>query len=552
MQRWTRRRVVTIGAVAISAAAVTPLLWACEDREQDNVDADADTGAGEEPDAADAEIESDEETEAAADISEGSVDLVRYAWWTDVGNMTPFQMSPTGPGGVVLLSLIFDTLTWKDEDGLIPWLAESWEATEDGTEFTFQIVEGATWHDSEPLTVEDVAFSYEYYQDHPFRWMASEMVNAVSVDGDGAVVIELDRPYAAFLEDVAGIVPIVPRHVWQDVDDPAQYDEPDATIGSGPFRITEYDRTDEAYRLTAFSDYWRGRPLFDEFQQLTMASETTMHAIQAGELELARSPDASVEDILEEGSTLAIHETAPLSLVRLVINTEQPPLDRTEVRQAIAYALNRELISETITRAQPIVGSAGVVPPETPWFNPELKQYPYDPDRARELLDGETIDLTLVGSSDSAEIELMQPMLEEVGINLDVQGVDAATRVELLAEGSFQIALTAHIGVGGDPDYLRRWYAGEEANEFAQGSIFNHEEYTELGEQAASTIDSEERREIVYRMQEILAEELPTIVLYHRRFYWVYDSDAFTPIETWGGLMNGIPLPLNKLSMIER
>jgi len=133
---------------------------------------------------------------------------------------------------------------------------------------------------------------------------------------------------------------------------------------------------------------------------------------------------------------------------------------------------------------------------------------------------------------------------------LNVQRVDAPTRAQLLGDGDFQMALTSHIGVGGDPDYLRRWYAGEEANAFARGSIFTNAEFTELGEAQAMALDPARRREIVFRMQGILAAELPTIVLYHRRFYWVYDPAVFTPMETWGGLLNGVPFPTNKLALI--
>ena len=122
----------------------------------------------------------------------------------------------------------------------------------------------------------------------------------------------------------------------------------------------------------------------------------------------------------------------------------------------------------------------------------------------------------------------MAPMLQAVGITLKVQKADTATRNQLLSEGTFQLALTCHIGVGGDPDYLRRWYAGEETNAFAQGSIFHDDAYTALGTQEAATLDPAQRRDLVFQMQAILADELPTIVLYHRRFYWVYDPAVFT------------------------
>ncbi len=481
----------------------------------------------------------------------GSVDLVRFAWWSDVGTPTPFQVSTSGPGGAVLLSLLYDTLTWKDAHGIIPWLAAEWDVSADGRSYTFRLVDGATWHDGRSLTAEDVAFSFDYYARHPYAWMTTEVVDSATVVGAGAVRIVLTRPYAAFLEDIAGVVPIIPRHVWEPVADPIAYDGPDRSIGSGPFALAEHDQTQGAYRLRAHEDYWRGRPLVREWRQLTVPAEARIQVVQRGEADVSLSTDASVRDLLADDPRLQVFETAPLSIVRLALNTERAPLDRKEVRQAIAYALDRRRIAETITRGPAVVGSAGIVPPETPWHNPSLTQYDYDPDRARALLGGQRHTIDLIADANARDPDLMQPMLEAVGITLRIQRVDAPTRIQLLREGGFQLALTSHIGVGGDPDYLRRWYAGEEANAFAQGSIFSHEEYGRLGEAQAATLDGEQRRAIVFRMQEIVAEELPTIVLYHRRFYWVYDPAAFTPVETWGGLMNGVPFPNNKLALIE-
>ena len=476
--------------------------------------------------------------------------LVRFAWVSDAGTPTPFQVSTVGPGGAVLLSLLYDTLTWKDGEGIIPWLAREWAASDDGLAYTFRLVDGATWHDGRPLTAEDVAFSFGYYARHPYTWMTTEAVESAEVVESGTVRVTLKRPYAAFLEEIAGIVPIVPRHVWESVADPIAYAGPDRSIGSGPFALAEHDQTQGAYRLVANEGYWRGRPLVREWRQLTVPAESQVRAVQQGEVDVSFGTDASVREVLSGDARLAVFETAPLSIVRLAINTERAPLDQVEVRRAIAYALDRRRIAETITRAPAIVGGVGVVPPETPWYNPSLPPYEYDPDRARDLLGGRRHTIDLIADAAAREPDLMQPMLEAVGITLRVRRVDAATRGQLLNEGDFQLALTSHIGVGGDPDYLRRWYAGEEANAFARGSIFRNAEYTALGEDQAATPDAERRRAIVFRMQEILAEELPTIALYHRRFYWVYDPSVFTPMATWGGLMNGVPFPNNKLALV--
>ncbi|MBA3414514.1 MAG: ABC transporter substrate-binding protein [Chloroflexia bacterium] len=482
-----------------------------------------------------------------ADAAE--IPLVRFAW-NDVGVPTPFQVSPAGPGGPVLLTLLYDTLTWKDEAGIIPWLASEWGVSEDGLAYTFRMVDGAAWHDGRLVTADDVAFSFGYYAQHPYRWMGSDVVETATVDGAGSVRIALKRPYAAFVEDIAGIVPIVPRHVWEPVADPTAYAGSDRYVGSGPFTLAEYDETGGAYRLVANDGYWRGRPRVREWRQVTVPAEAGLEALRNGEIDVIYSADASVAELLAGGGRLAVHETAPLSIVRLAVNTARAPLDRREVRQAIMFALDRGQIAETVTRGPAITGSAGVVPPETPWFNPALPDYGYDPERARALLRGETFTLDLVADASARDPDLLAPMLAEVGITLNVQRVDSATRIQLLDEGAFDLALQTHIGVGSDPDFLRRWYAGEEANAFAKGSIFDNPEFAALGEEQAATLDPERRRELVFGMQAILAEELPTIVLYHRRFYWMHDPAVVTPMETWGGLLNGVPFPDNKLTLL--
>lgn len=479
-----------------------------------------------------------------------AVAVVRVAW-ADSGYPTPFRISATGPGGVVLLSMLYDTLVWKDQRGIIPWLAQRWTVGDDGLAYAFTLVDNARWHDGQPLTADDVAFSFAAYARTPFPWMSTAVVERVEVTDAHAFVVHLKRPYSAFLEDIAGVVPIIPRHVWQDVAEPKAYSGPDATIGSGPFRLAEYRQTEGAYRLTANPDYFRGRVVVQELQQLNVPPDTRMQVHRQGQLELSNTADATVGELVRADPRLAVHESDPLSIVRLAANTQRAPLDREEVRQAIMYAIDRAALAETVTKAPPIVGNAGVVPPSSAWFNPNVRQYPYDPARARELLGGQTYTIELLSQVGYREPELIQPMLEAVGIKLVIKPVDAATRVALLREGNFQLAELQHIGVGGDPDYLRRWYAGQEANDFAQGSIFQHAEFERLAAQSATLTDPLARKDVLGQMQTILAEELPTLVLYHRPFYWIYDRTRFAPIKTAGGLLNGIPFPNNKLTFIQ-
>jgi len=484
-----------------------------------------------------------------ASVAAGSV--VRFAW-EDAGLPTPFRVSTLGPDGLVLLSLLYDTLIWKDERGVIPWLATNWDVSADGRDYTLVLAHDAKWHDGQPLTADDVAFSFGYYAQHPFRWASTSMVESATALAPDQVRLRLRQPFAPFVENVLGVVPIIPRHVWSRVASPETYDGGDATLGSGPFTLAEYRSADAAYRFVANRDYFRGAVAVAEYQQLNVPAATRIQAVQQGEVDLAWSADASLADLFKDSPRIKVASTAPLSVVRLAVNTARAPLDRKEVRQAVAYALDRARIAETATRDTPIVGSAGLVPPETPWFNPALPSYGFDPDRARSLLAGQTYTLELLADPTYREPELLEPMLKAVGITLVTRRLDAKTRTQLLREGNFQLGEVQHLGVGGDPDFLRRWSVGDEANGFAQGWTFHDPAFERLASEQAAATDPAARRQLVFRMQEILADELPTIPLYYRRFSWAYDSSRYTPFTTWGGLMDGIPFPQNKLSFLRR
>ena len=477
--------------------------------------------------------------------------VVRFAW-PDAGVLTPFRVSTLGPDGLVLLSLIYDTLVWKDDQGPIPWLARSWDVSPDGLDYTLTLASPVQWQDGTPLTVDDVAFSFDYYAQHPFRWQSTGMVDSAMVLAPDQVRLHLKQPFAPFLDEVLTTLPIIPRHIWANVADPEHYDGQDATLGSGPFKLADYRPADAAYRFVANPSYFHGHVAVPEFQQLNVPAQTQVQALQQGQLELVMGTDASIEDAFRDSPRVKVAETAPLSVVRLAINTLRPPLDNRSVRQALAYAIDRAQLAQSVTHDAPIVGSAGLIPPETPWFDPSLPDYPFDPDRARALLAGQTYTLELLADPTYREPELLAPMLAAVGITLDIKRVDAATRTQLLREGNFTLAEVQHLEVGGDPDFLRRWSQGTESNDFAQGWTFHDAEFDELAREQAVASDADARRELVFNMQAILADQLPTLALYYRRFYWAYDSSRFTPMNTSGGLMDGLPFVQNKLAFLSQ
>lgn len=498
----------------------------------------------------------------------GRVPLVRVAWWQDVGFPTPFAFSTTGPGGVVRTTLLYDTLMWKDERGLVPWLAEGYRVSPDGTAYVFRLRRGVRWHDGRPLTAHDVAFTFAYYRKHPFVWADVQVVERVEVRDRETVVVRLREPHAPFPENVAGIAPIVPEHVWRGVDSPERFQDLRAAVGSGPYRLVEYRPEAGQYRFVAYEGYFRGPPLVQEVRYVVVPLARQVLAVQSGEVDLAMTLAPEAAAAFQGHPYLRVMATEPLSVGRLVFNLNHPLAGQRRFRQAVAHAVDVSGVARLVTRGAGIPGNPGVVPPQDPYYTPRVRRYAHDPSRARALLrelgyedrdgdgwvearDGSRLVVEVVTGA-PRETEPVLQQLARVGVDARARVVDPATRAQLASEGRFTLLYTTHVGAGGDPDYLRTWFSGQEANRFAAGSALHHPEFLRLARQQARELDPGRRRQWVERLQQLLAEELPTLVLFYRPFFWIYDSRKFTPVSTRGGLLNGIPLVENKLAFLAR
>jgi len=497
-----------------------------------------------------------------------AIDRLTLSWWTDVGFPSPFAFSALGPGGVVRLTLLFDTLTWKDGRGIIPWLAERWEVSGDGLRYTFHLRPGVRWHDGHDLTAADVAFSLAYYGAHPFKWATTDMVERAEALDDRTVTVRLSRPFAPFLEDIAGVVPIIPRHIWEPIADPLRFLAPEAAIGSGPFTLASYKEGAGEYLLRANPAYFRGRPLVGELAYLLVPQAQNVVALQQRATDAALATDYDVARTFGQGPTYRALATPPFSVVRLIFNVDRSPFDRVEFRRALAWVLDRQQIGERVVHGDVVIGSAGVVPPESPWHHPGVREYPFDLARARAALDelgyrdrdgdgrregqdGTPLTLDLLTDPAMPDAEIVAAMLRDAGLAVRLVAGDAKSRNDQLQALRYGMALVSHIGVGGDPDFLRRWYAGQAYNSFEYGNVLHNAEFTRLADEQVRETDPARRRALVARLQELLAEELPTLPLYHRRFYWLYDPAKWAGwANTAGGLMNGIPLLDNKLAFL--
>jgi ABC-type transport system substrate-binding protein len=180
----------------------------------------------------------------------------------DWGAPSPFLFYPRGPG-YVLTSFVFDTLVWKDEHGVIPWLAVSWEHPDPYT-WIFHLRRGVRWHDGAPFTAKDVVFTFRYLAEKHWAWknIDPRLIRSVSAPDNYTVVIRLSKPYPFFLEDYAATVFILPEHIWRNVSNPYTFHSKKAFIGTGPYKLKEYV-PGKGYVFVANEDFWGGKPRFD-------------------------------------------------------------------------------------------------------------------------------------------------------------------------------------------------------------------------------------------------------------------------------------------------
>lgn len=467
------------------------------------------------------------ETAGTDEASFQSADVVRIAGG-DWGYPQPFAHDPRGPGAYNTF-LIFDSLLEKDETGLVPWLAESWELSADGTEYVFALRDDVTWHDGTPFTADDVVFSLDYYAEHqPVRADLviddAYLIADAEATGEYEVTITVTDPNVTNLERI-GYTRIIPEHIWADVEDPATFTADEAFIGTGPFELDVYDQTQGAYRFTASETFWGPQQRVLAIEQVPVSDEAV--AFEAGELDYAAVGVDAVDALLDEG--VGTLQDLPYNGVRLMFDMTGDFAD-VEVRHAIAHAIDREGLLAAVARGAGQVGSTGYLPTGSRWAADDLPDYAYDPQLALDLLDGRELTATLnAAESDARVAEYVAEQLAAVGIRVDIVLSQTKANDAIIASGDYDLALHSVGGYGADPDYLREMYAGGELRSSVSSSGivgYANPEFDELAARQLVAFDETERQELVDELQRILAEDLPVLTLYNKMSPRVYRTDV--------------------------
>ena len=435
------------------------------------------------------------------------------------GYPNPFQHSSKGPG-TFKMRLVYDSLIIKDEEGLIPWVATDYSVSSDGLTYTFNIRKGVKWHDGEALTTEDVVFTYEYYKDH-LPVSSSLSVNnqyriaGVVDNGDGSVSISVYEPLATDLAAIA-YVPLIPKHIWENVEDPYNYTGEGDCIGSGPYVLSDISIETGEYKFEAFDDYW-GKHLINSVTFVSLSDSVL--AFDNGEADYLNAPWDLYDKYANDPACKAV-ENQPFLGWNMMYNMEKnPELADVNVRQAIAYAIDREAILNLVLNGHGYVASAAYLPVGHVMRNENIKTYSYDVEKAKELLGGKTYSFVL-SCGDNAETikicDLIAMYLKDVGIEITVQSMDNSSLSAARKDGNYDIYMSYGGGWGSDPDNLRTIYAGYDptTGETLSGNAilgYYNEDIFNLAQEQIKCVDVAERTDIIMNLQELIAEEVPCL-----------------------------------------
>jgi glutathione transport system substrate-binding protein len=536
----TRRHALKLSLGVVGTAAALPLLAACGD-DEDDADEDApatdteDDEPADEPEEDEAESDetedegeedpAEEDDEDTAEEPEGEGQQggeLRYALSADPPNLDPHLSTGTA-SRTVKLQAYNGLLMYTDDSEIIGALATDWEVSDDGTEYSFDLREGVTFHDGSEFSVEDVIASFERIQDESTgaqRGPELRTVSEMNSDDDYHFTMVLEEPNVALLEYLAQPETSILSGQFLEEDGDPNTD----MVGTGPFVFQEYE---PGVRIVfeRNEDYWRdGYPYLDRIVFTPYPDENTrVSALQGGDADIADYIPWRDFQTMEDDEAIELVNSPASSFMCIQYNTAREPFDDPAVRRALAYAFDREAMIQSafFGRAEEITG--GLIPRDSFAYAEDLEgTYTYDPDRARELLaeagyeDG--FSATLMSTSQYGmhqnTAEVAESNLSDIGIDVELELLDWSTVTDRHNEGDYDFRVHGLAPDSNDPDFLTLFFYPGSVHSTSTG--FEDEEITNLLDEGRATTDEDERIEIYHQIEERLIELQPFNFLVYR------------------------------------
>jgi peptide/nickel transport system substrate-binding protein len=449
--------------------------------------------------------------------------------------------------------LIFSGLLKYDKDiNLVGDLAEKWEIIDNQLGIRFHLRKDVRWHDGTPFTARDVEYTYRAYVDPktPTPYASAFMkIKELRVLDSHTVELIYDRPYAPALNSwVYGKV--LPRHLMEGTP-VAESPLRRKPIGTGPYRFKEW-KTGEKIVIEANPDYFGGRPYISRVLFRIVPDQATMFLeLKAGKIDRMNLTPVQYERQTKTKwfrKNFKKYRFTDFGYVYLGYNLRDPRFKDKKVRQAITMAIDREGIVKGVFFGLAQVAYAPYKP-DSFWYNPHVKKWPYNPKKARKMLaevgwkdtdhdgildkDGEPFAFTIITNQGNEARKnaavLIQQNLRKVGIRAKIRIIEwAAFLKDFLDKRNFEAFMLGWINEK-DPDATDQWNSEKTGPRQFNHTGFKNKRVDRLLELGVSTYDKQKRKKYYDEFQEILAEEQPVTFLWvieslntiHRRFHGI-------------------------------
>jgi len=472
--------------------------------------------------------------DAAPQPAQGPV-TITLASTADAKRLVPLYANDTATSGIT--GLIFNGLTKYDKDlKIAPDLAESWDISDDGLVITFHLRKGVRWHDGAPFTSADVLFTYNTVRDPKTGTSYSDTygpIEKVEALDDYTVRATYNKPFAPALE--AWGMGIIPKHLLEGKD---LRDDPfcRAPVGTGPYKFSQWI-TNERITLTANDDYFLHKPGIDRVVTRVIPETSTQFLeLKAGGIDfmgLTPVQYARQTDTRDFKRKFQKIRYPNFIYTYMGYNLRDKRFKDIRVRKAITYAINIDSIIQGVLLG---LGTpcTGPFPPKSWAYNPDVKPYPYDPEKAKALLaeagwkdtdgdgyldkNGERFSFTIMTNQGNDErrktAEIIQQDLKAVGIEVKLKIIEWQAFIhDFVMKHKFE-AIILGWSLTPDPDAYEIWHSSKTGEEEFNTVGYANSEVDELLIEGRQTFDIEKRKKIYHRIHEILADELPYTFLY--------------------------------------
>ncbi|WP_265521503.1 ABC transporter substrate-binding protein [Oerskovia flava] len=441
----------------------------------------------------------------------------------------PDQLDPQSTSSYFsfqVLENVFDTLVAPDENLVMqPALAESWEISDDQLTWTFTLRDDVTWHDGTAFDADDVVYSYRRIMDEElassWRFAAVEDVSATD---ERTVVITVTNPSPNLLASIGGYkgVAIVQQ---ENVESGEITTQP---VGTGPFELSAYS-SGERIELVAHEEHWGGAPHLDGVTfQFIPEPTTALAALAAGEIDWTDSVPPQQVGSLMEDSSIDIAQVGSNDYWYLATNQANPPFDDVRVRQAIAYAIDRDAITEATMYGNATVNQTAI-PVSSAWYT-EYDTYSLDTARASDLLDEAGVDdltIDLMVTADYPETvtaaQVIESQLAEVGIAVEIRSLDFGTWLDEQGQGNWDMLMLGWLGNIDPDDFYYGQHHTDGPNNY-QG--YSNPEVDDLLDAGRTETDEQARQEIYAEAATQIADDASYIYLYNPAVVQTWSPDV--------------------------